>query len=77
MVLQSNFDDYKMLRMFQVPQIDTVVLPSNESPGGVGELGVPALGPALANAIFAATGEKIRELPLKNLGYTLAEQHPA
>lgn len=76
-VQQSNFDDYKMLRMFQVPQIDTVVLPSNESPGGVGELGVPALGPALANAIFAATGEKIRELPLKNLGYTLAEQHPA
>lgn len=75
-VQQSNFNDYKMLRMFQVPKIDTVIVPSNESPGGVGELGVPALGPALANAILAATGETIRELPLKNLGYTLAEQNP-
>ncbi len=76
-VQQSNFDDYQMLRMYQTPPIDTVVLPSEEAPGGVGELGVPALGPALANAILAATGETIRELPLKNLGYTLAPQHRA
>jgi isoquinoline 1-oxidoreductase subunit beta len=76
-VQQRNFDDYSVVRMFQSPQIDTVILNSDESPGGVGELGVPCVGPALANAIFAATGDTIRELPLKNLGYSLAEQHPA
>ena len=46
-------------------------------PGGVGELGVPCVGPALVNAILAATGESPRELPLRRLGYHLLEQHPA
>ena len=71
-VQQSNFDDYPVLRMHQTPQIDTVLMPSGDNPGGVGEIGVPAVGPALANAIFAATGEQIRELPLKNLNFVIA-----
>ncbi|QQD18988.1 xanthine dehydrogenase family protein molybdopterin-binding subunit [Spongiibacter nanhainus] len=71
-VQQTNFDDYPVLRMYQTPQIDTVIVDSGNDPGGVGEIGVPCVGPALANAIFAATGEPIRELPLKNLGYRFA-----
>ncbi|HSW11714.1 MAG TPA: molybdopterin cofactor-binding domain-containing protein [Solimonas sp.] len=62
---QGNFHDYPMLRMYQTPRIDTVLVNSGGEPGGVGELGVPAVGAALANAIFAATGERIRELPLR------------
>ena len=73
-VQQSNYDDYPVLRMFETPEMTTIVLPSGEPPGGVGELGVPALGPALVNAIFAATGETIRETPLNKLGYRLAER---
>lgn len=73
-VQQSNYDDYPVLRMFETPEMETIVLPSNHAPGGVGELGVPALGPALVNAIFAATGETVRELPLSKLGYRIAER---
>ena len=63
---QSNFDDYQLLRMYQTPKIETVLVASNEHPGGVGEPIVPCVAPALANAIFKATGEKVRSLPLKN-----------
>lgn len=73
-VQQSNYDDYPVLRMFETPEMETIVLPSDHAPGGVGELGVPALGPALVNAIFAATGETVRELPLSKLGYRIAER---
>jgi isoquinoline 1-oxidoreductase beta subunit len=62
---QSNFHDYPMLRMYQTPRIDTVLVNSGGEPGGVGELGVPAVSAALANAIFAATGQRIRELPMR------------
>ncbi|AXQ31526.1 xanthine dehydrogenase family protein molybdopterin-binding subunit [Solimonas sp. K1W22B-7] len=62
---QGNFHDYPILRMHQTPRIDTVFVNSGGEPGGVGELGVPAVGPALANAIFGALGERIRELPMK------------
>ncbi len=62
---QSNFQDYPMLRMYQTPRIDTVLVNSGGEPGGVGELGVPAVSAALANAIFAASGQRIRELPLR------------
>lgn len=65
-VEQSNFDDYPVMRMYQTPKIEVVVLPSFEKPGGVGEPGVAAVAPALANAIFAATGEPVRSLPLKH-----------
>ena len=76
-VQQGNYDDYRVLRMFETPQIETVLVDSDGPPGGVGELGVPCVGPALVNAILAATGESPRELPLRRLGYHLLEQHPA
>ena len=65
-VEQSNFDDYEMLRIAGVPKVETVMVPSGDFWGGVGEPPVPPLAPALCNAIFAATGQRIRSLPLKN-----------
>jgi isoquinoline 1-oxidoreductase subunit beta len=65
-VEQSNFDDYEMLRMADVPKVETVMVPSHDFWGGVGEPPVPPLAPALCNAIFAATGKRIRSLPIKN-----------
>ena len=65
-VQQSNFDDYEMLRMADMPKIETVLVPSGRFWGGGGELAVPPLAPALCNAIFAATGKRIRALPLKD-----------
>jgi isoquinoline 1-oxidoreductase beta subunit len=63
-VKQSNFHDYKMLRIDETPRIETHVIVSGEAIGGAGEPGTPAIAPALANAIFAATGTRIRELPV-------------
>ncbi len=63
-VAQSNFYDYEMIRMAQTPQFETHIVPSAEPPGGVGEPGLPPSMPALTNAIFAATGERIRSLPV-------------
>ena len=63
---QSNFDEYEMLRMADMPRVETVIVPSGGFWGGVGEPPVPPLAPALCNAIFAATGKRIRSLPLKN-----------
>ncbi len=63
---QSNFDSYEMLRMADAPKVETVIVASGGFWGGVGEPPVPPLAPALCNAIFAATGKRIRELPLKN-----------
>ncbi len=64
-VEQGNFHDYPMLRIFESPEIEVHIVPSNESPTGVGEPGVPPAAPALANAIFAATGKRIRRLPIR------------
>ena len=65
-VEQSNFHDYEILRMSDAPPVIEVhIVPSTESPGGCGEPGVPAAAPALANAIFAATGKRIRRLPIR------------
>tara|TARA_R110001592_G_scaffold6774_6_gene36729 strand:- start:8814 stop:10979 length:2166 start_codon:yes stop_codon:yes gene_type:complete len=64
-VQQSNFHNYEMLRMNEVPEIDVHIMKSAEAPKGVGEPGVPPLAPALANAVFAATGQRLRQLPLK------------
>jgi isoquinoline 1-oxidoreductase/isoquinoline 1-oxidoreductase beta subunit len=64
-VEQSNFDDYALLRMHETPKIEVHLVESNESPSGVGEPGVPPLAPAVANAIFAATGKRLRSLPLR------------
>ena len=65
-VSQGNFDDYQMLRMAEMPTIETVLVPSGGFWGGAGEVAVPPLAPALCNAIFAATGKRIRSLPLKD-----------
>jgi isoquinoline 1-oxidoreductase beta subunit len=65
-VEQSNFDDYEMLRMADAPKVETVIVPSGDFWGGVGEPPVPPLAPALCNAIFAATGKRIRSLPINN-----------
>lgn len=64
-VEQSNFDDYPLLRMHETPDIEVHIVDSNESPTGVGEPGVPPLAPAVANAVFAATGQRLRSLPLR------------
>jgi isoquinoline 1-oxidoreductase beta subunit len=63
---QSNFDDYPMLRIHAAPKVETVIVPSGDFWGGVGEPPVPPLAPAVCNAIFAATGKRIRSLPLQN-----------
>jgi isoquinoline 1-oxidoreductase beta subunit len=65
-VEQSNFDDYEMLRMAEMPKVETIIMPSGGFWGGVGEPVVALVAPALCNAIFAATGKRIRWLPLKN-----------
>jgi len=63
---QANFNDYRMARMAEAPKVETVILASGGFWGGVGEPPVPPLAPALCNALFAATGKRIRSLPLKN-----------
>jgi isoquinoline 1-oxidoreductase beta subunit len=63
---QSNFHDYRTLRMNEVPKIEVYQIRNNEDPGGVGETGTAAAAPALGNAIFAATGKRIRRLPFAN-----------
>lgn len=62
---QSNFHDYTVLRMKQMPQVEVHIVESRESPTGVGEPGVPPIAPAVANALFAVTGKRFHELPLR------------
>jgi isoquinoline 1-oxidoreductase subunit beta len=63
-VEQTNFDTYQMLRINEAPAIEVHVIPSNEPPGGMGEPGTSAIVPAVTNAIFAATGKRLRKLPI-------------
>ncbi len=63
-VEQSNFHDYKMLRINEAPKVEVYIVESKEAPGGMGEPGTPPIAPAVSNAIFAATGRRIRKLPL-------------
>ncbi|WP_435314778.1 molybdopterin cofactor-binding domain-containing protein [Cellulophaga fucicola] len=63
---QTNFGDYQMLRMPQAPKIHVEIVENNEKPTGVGEPGVPVIAPAIVNAIFKATGNRYRTLPLKD-----------
>jgi isoquinoline 1-oxidoreductase beta subunit len=64
-VKQRNFHDYPMLRINEMPVVETHIVPSTDKMGGVGEPGVPPVAPAVANAIFALTGKRIRRLPIR------------
>jgi len=66
---QSNFPNYQMLKLAQMPHIEVAIMENEEKPGGVGEPGLPPVVPALTHAIFHATGKQIRSLPLKNHGF--------
>ncbi len=70
-VVEGNFDSYPMVRMNEAPAgIHTHIMESDAPPGGVGEPGVPPIAPAIVNAYFAASGKRVRELPLRNAGLT-------
>jgi isoquinoline 1-oxidoreductase beta subunit len=64
-VQQTNYHDFPVLRMNECPAIETVIMPSQAPPEGVGEPGTPPIAPAVANAVFALTGQRLRSLPLK------------
>jgi isoquinoline 1-oxidoreductase beta subunit len=63
-VEQTNFDTYRILRMNEAPVIEVYIVQSSEQPGGMGEAGTSAIVPAVTNAIFAATGQRLRKLPI-------------
>jgi len=65
-VEQSNFSDYEVLRINEMPKVEVHIVQSKEKPGGIGEPGVPPIAPAVCNAIFALTGKRIRSLPIRN-----------
>ena len=64
-VLQTGFHDFPLLTIGEMPQIDVHIVPSREDPTGAGECGVPPMAPAVANAVFAATGRRVRSLPIR------------
>ena len=68
-VASSNFDDYPVLRIHEAPEVEAHLFPSGEALGGLGEPGLPSVAPAVANAVFAAAGRRLRELPLANEGF--------
>ncbi|HLK49661.1 MAG TPA: xanthine dehydrogenase family protein molybdopterin-binding subunit [Bryobacteraceae bacterium] len=65
-VQQTNFNNYEVLRLNEMPAVEVYLVPSTEAPGGIGEAGVPAIAPAIANAVFAATGKRLRKLPIRD-----------
>ena len=65
-VVQSNFHNYELLRIDEMPDVDVHIIDSEEEPGGAGEPALPPTAPAVTNAIFALTGNRIRKLPIKN-----------
>jgi isoquinoline 1-oxidoreductase beta subunit len=70
-IKELNFDTYPMLKLSQIPKVETVLVPSYDFWGGVGEPTICVVGPAVLNAIFAATGKPWRDLPLRKHGLTL------
>ena len=75
-VRQSNFHDYRLISMAQMPPVDVFIVPSEEKPSGVGEEAVGPVAAAVANAIFSATGKRVRALPLARAGFMLAAAVP-
>ena len=73
-VKQGNFNDYPMLRMGEMPEITVHVVKNHEEPGGVGEPAVPPIAPAVANALFALTGTRIRRLPIRAASLTATDE---
>ena len=63
-VQQSNFHDYRLIRMSDMPQIHTKIIVTDNAPTGLGELGVPTVAPAIGNAVFKLTGKRLRQLPM-------------
>jgi isoquinoline 1-oxidoreductase beta subunit len=76
-VMQQSFPDYDVVRLAQCPQIEVHIVESGAALGGAGEPGTPPIAPAVANAIFAATGIRVRELPLKNASLAAARPQSA
>jgi isoquinoline 1-oxidoreductase subunit beta len=73
-VQQSNFNDYRILRIDEVPNIEVHVIKSGENPGGIGEAGATAGAPALRNAIYAATGVALRRMPVDRAALAVARR---
>ena len=69
---QSNFPDYEPLRIYDMPKVETYIVQSTEAPSGIGEPGLPPAGPAVANAIYAATGKRVTRLPMVDDGISFA-----
>jgi isoquinoline 1-oxidoreductase beta subunit len=67
-VRETNFHDYRVLRSNEMPELEVHLIPSAEAPGGIGEAGVPLVAPAICNALFAATGRRLRRLPIASYG---------
>jgi isoquinoline 1-oxidoreductase subunit beta len=63
---QSNFHDFDVLRLPEMPRVEVHVVPSEEPPTGIGEPGLPPIAPAVMNAVFAATGKRLRRLPVRS-----------
>jgi isoquinoline 1-oxidoreductase beta subunit len=64
-IQQNNFHDYPILRMDEMPVIEVYIHETDNAPSGIGEMGVPPIAPAVANAVFAATGKRVRHIPIR------------